>query len=132
MPVEKETEPTNVAGGASVRMLKLNLHLRQKLAEMEGDSLLLSERMDEFKRNPPEQKGKKHLSSKPLQELESRAHEAESQVETLLTEKEELITELEQIKKELAQSEERVTQLTEERTALRFQLEEKLQNMSEE
>ncbi|HEY4001510.1 MAG TPA: hypothetical protein VGO93_21730, partial [Candidatus Xenobia bacterium] len=63
---------------------------------------------------------------------ESRAHEAESQVEVLQGDKDELIQELDQVKKDLSTSEERVMLLTEERTALRFQLEEHLQNMDED
>lgn len=133
MPVDKDGTATSEAVGAPARMLRINLQLREKVASMESEIVLMREQIEEFRRNPPEPKGgKKHLSSKLLQELETRAHEAESQVEQLQTEKDELITELDQVKKELAQAEERIQSLTDERTALRFQLEEQLQNMAEQ
>ncbi|MHB2018235.1 MAG: hypothetical protein ACYCW6_14895, partial [Candidatus Xenobia bacterium] len=111
----------------TIRMVRVNLELRQKMAAFEGESVLLGKEITELKAQlkESEKKAKGHLSAKLLMEFESRAHEAESEVEALLIEREELRQRIEELQRDLEHAEQRTRTLEKKEMELQLALEDR-------
>ena len=118
----------------TIRMVRVNLELRQQMAAFEGENILLSKEVTELKAQlkETEKKARGHLSSKLLMEFEARAHEAESEVEALLIEREDLRQRIEELQRDLDHAGHRTRTLEKKEMELQLALEDRISELKEQ